>query len=148
MKEGEHGLYAVFGMSVDTERGSLFACSSAVPEMNGYSDADKGKAALFEFNLTNGSVRRKVTLEDPGVEHNLNDLTIDTASGDVYISDASAGGIYVLKAGGQNLQPLLAPGRLVSPQGIALSPDKKCLYVSDYPVGLYRVDLATKTLPT
>lgn len=142
VKEGEHGLYAVLGIALDEARRSLYACSTAVPEMKGYGEGDKGKAGLFELDLATGKVKRKVLLAEAGKEHNLNDLVIDS-KGEVIVSDPGASAVLSLAPGASAFTVLVPAGRLASPQGLALSADEKTLYVADYSRGLARVDRAT-----
>ena len=46
------GLLGVFALKIDADRHTLWASSSALPEMKGYTDADKGRAEerLFDFD--------------------------------------------------------------------------------------------------
>lgn len=143
VKEGEHGLYSVLGIALDQARGSLYACSSAVPEMKGFRDEDRGKAGLFELDARTGKLRRKVLLAEAGKEHNLNDLVID-AAGEALISDPAASTVYSVSPGATSLAVFLEPGRLASPQGLALSADEKTVFVADYSRGIARVDRATR----
>lgn len=143
VKEGEHGLYSVLGIAIDEARRSLYACSSAVPEMKGYKEEDKGKAGLFELDLARGKLKRKVLLAEAGKEHNLNDLVIDSR-GEVLVSDPAASTLYTIAPGASALAVLVEPGRLASPQGLALSQDEKTVFVADYSRGIARVDRATR----
>lgn len=143
VKEGEHGLYAVMGLAMDEARRSLFAVSTALPEMNGYRQEDKGKACLVELDSKKGKLKRKVLLFEPGKESSLNDLVVDS-KGEVIATDPVGGRLYSLSPGASALSVLLDSGKLASPQGIALSTDEKVLYVADYPRGIARVDRATK----
>lgn len=143
VKEGEHGLYSVLGIAIDEARRSLLACSSAVPEMKGYREEDRGKAGLFELDLASGKLKRKVLLAEAGKEHNLNDLVVDS-KGEAIVSDPASSTLYTLAPGAAALSVLIEPGRLASPQGLALSRDEKTLFVADYPRGIARVDRATR----
>lgn len=143
VKEGEHGLYSVLGIALDEPRRSLYACSSAVPEMKGFREQDKGKAGLFEFEVGKGTLKRKVLLGEAGEEHNLNDLVVDS-KGEVLVSDPGTSAVLSLAPGASALAVLVEPGRLASPQGLALSRDEKVVYVADYSRGIARVDRATR----
>jgi hypothetical protein len=57
---GQDGLYSTLGMKVDAARRILWVCSTAESFMEGYSDADAGKAALFKYDL-------KTRKDDPQV---------------------------------------------------------------------------------
>ena len=45
------GLLGVFALKIDAARNTLWASSSALPEMKGYTDADKGRAFLAAYDL-------------------------------------------------------------------------------------------------
>ena len=143
--EGQHGLWAVLALAVDPPRRALWACSTAVPEMNGYRADDKGRSGLFKLDVASGKLLQKIALVEPGVEHNLNDLAIDEA-GNLFIADTASSAIYTLPAGGERLDIFVEPGKLASPQGIALSPDGKALFVADYARGIARIDRASRAV--
>lgn len=143
VKEGQHGLYAILGIMADPPRGSLWACTTAVPEMKGYKKEDKGKAVLVELDLGTGKLRRKIAPAEPEKEHNFNDLTIDS-KGEIFVADPMTPAIYRLPPGASQLEVLVPPGSLASPGGLALSPDEKTLYVADYSRGIARVDRTSR----
>ncbi|MHA7818441.1 MAG: hypothetical protein ACX930_02215 [Erythrobacter sp.] len=61
----------------------------------------------------------------------------------VYASDPLGGGVYRKPVAATELETLVAPGTLRSPQGIAVSEDGARLYVSDYRYGLAMIDVAS-----
>jgi sugar lactone lactonase YvrE len=128
----------VFALRCDPARRLLWATSGAVREMQGFTKTLDGKSELLKIDLDAKKVLGRFALED-GRPHNLNDLTVDSR-GTVYVSDALGGGLYRLAAADKRLQPLVPAGRLASPQGLALSPDEKRLYVAEYGAGLSVVD--------
>ena len=143
VSEGQHGLYAVLGMAVDPTRGSLWACSTATPEMKGYKQEDKGKAALFELDIATGKLKQKITPPEPEKRHNFNDLAIDS-KGELFVADPATSAIYRLPPGASQLEVFVQTEKLVSPGGIALSPDDKSLYIADYARGIARIDRASR----
>ena len=141
----EDGLDSVLGMAVDPARHLLWACSSAMPEMEGYAAADEGRAALVRIELPAGKPVRSIAIPARGGVHNCNDLTVGP-SGEVYVADSVGGAIYRLPAGAQALEEWVPPGAFRSPNGLALGPGATRLYVSDYAAGLFAVDLATRSV--
>lgn len=137
------GLDGVLGIRVDAARGVLWATSAALPQMQDYDPKDKGRTALFRFDLRGRTEPKIYPLPDGG-EYQLNDLDV-APDGAVYVADGN-GGIYVLKPGTARLEPLTSSGALHSSQGLALSPDGHRLYVADYAGGLFVVDLKTRKL--
>jgi len=133
---------AVLGMVADPKRRALWACSSAIPEMEGYSDADKDRAKIVELDLDKGTWRRTVPLNEKGLHHMCNDLALDQ-DGNLFVSDPAAPMLYFLPSGTDLLEPYVPTGKFASPQGIAIPRDKKFFYVADYSRGLAHVDKST-----
>lgn len=138
------GLWSVLGIKVDAAHGALWAVTSALPQMTGYGAALKGKSALYRFDLKTGAVQGSYPVPADGTDHELNDLTV-APDGTVYAADGN-GGVYVLTPDAKALRPLTDSGALESAQGLALSPDGRYLYISDYERGLYAFDFADKQL--
>jgi len=70
---------------------------------------------------------------------------LDT-KGNLYISDSEATSLYQIDLKSDELSVFLPQGKLLSPQGLAFSEDEKSLYVADYVLGIFSLDLATKQL--
>ncbi len=142
---GQHGLGAVLALGVDAPRHALFACSAMIPHMEGFRPEDEGKSSLFQLDLATGKVTRELALQGPGKGHVCNDLAID-AAGVVFVSDSISGAVYTADPGANALTVLLPPGVLASPQGIAVAPDGRTLYIADYAHGVARVDRVTHSV--
>ncbi len=132
------GLMAVLGLALDAPRKLLWACTTGVPEMRGFKKDDDGRAILVALDLATGRVTKKVPLAGPG-PHNCNDLLVDEG-GTIFVSDAGAGDLLVLRPGKDTLETLVKKG-FRSPQGIAALGG--ALYVADWSRGLSRVDRTT-----
>lgn len=131
----EGGLY---GLAADARRGLLWATEASGPDLPG---GGAPATALLRLDLATGDLRGRFPLALQGA-HQLGDLTVGP-DGTVYATDGLAGGVYRLRPGGSALEPLVAPGELSSPQGLAVMDAGRVLVVADYPTGLWRVDLAT-----
>jgi hypothetical protein len=141
---GQDGLDAVFGLAVDSTRGLLWAASSAVPNQEGYTAADNGRAGLFAFDLESGRLRGRVELPAVPGGHLLGDLTI-APDGAVYTSDSRYPAVYRARGLDGTAEILVERDPLFcSLQGLALSEDGRALYLADWSHGLLRVDLATR----
>jgi hypothetical protein len=140
--EGQDGLWSVLALKVDAPRKLLWATSAALREGLAYRKEDEGKSALFAFHLDTGKLVRRVEAPADGKKHNLNDVALDP-QGTLFVSDAVSGHVYALAPGAQTFRALVEPGVLASPQGLALSPDGRTLWVADYGRGLARVDVAS-----
>lgn len=133
----------VFGMGIDAKRKLLWAATSALPEMKGYTKDHEGATELVAFDLATGKVTARRKPADDGQRHSLNDVAV-TRKGEVFVSDSIGGVLYRLAAEGEALEVLVPKGTFGSPQGLALSGDGKRLYVADYATTVYRIDLPVK----
>lgn len=151
----EDGLWGVFGLKIDAKRRHLWAATSALPELEGCKPEDKGRAGLVQYDLASGKLLRKILLPADGAEHVLGDLEL-AGDGTLYATDSVTPALYRLvpqSGDSQNgpaaqpptLERLIDKGPFISPQGLALAPDGRTLYVADYARGLFRVDIKTRT---
>jgi SMP-30/Gluconolactonase/LRE-like region len=118
------------------------------PELNGIkvdpkdhglwvASADDHKSELLHFD-SQGKLLEHFPPPDGG-RHALNDLVLH-GSNDVYVSDIWAHEVYRFDRGKRTLTPLSFHRPLLYPNGIALSNDRKFLYVADI-LGVIQVDL-------
>ncbi|MEM9596141.1 MAG: hypothetical protein AAGD06_17855 [Acidobacteriota bacterium] len=136
--EGEHGLWAVFGLAVDPETRRLWAVTSTIPNMRGFDESAGERAALIAFDLEDGSVAER---HAPEGDHRFSDLTLGP-DGTIYVSDNVAKHLWHLPKGGA-LEPFGDPEGVQNPQGLAVSADGRHLFAADYGYGLVAFDVAT-----
>lgn len=122
------------GLVADTERNIGWFASSNI-------DQSEVDGARFNglIGLSNGSDQPILVPAPEGVT--LSDLELGF-DGAVYASDPLNGGVYVARPNSTELEVLVAPGTLRSPQGLAVGEYGNLLYVSDYRYGIAIVDLA------
>lgn len=137
------GLLGVFALRVDAARNTLWASSSALPEMKGYTAADRGRAFLAAYDLATRRLIHTYPVSADGREHVLGDLVV-AADGTVYASDSAAPVIWRLAPGATALEKWIESEEFVSLQGLALNADGRRLHVSDYANGLWHIDVATR----
>lgn len=136
------GLPGVFALKIDAGRDTLWASCSALPEMKGYTEADKGRAFLAAYDLKTRTLRATYPLTPDAREHVLGDFVIAT-DGTIYASDSAAPVIWRLAPGAKALEKWIENDDFLSLQGLALGSDGRNLYVADYANGLWRIDVAT-----
>lgn len=139
------GLDGVMAVKIDAPRGKLWASCSALPEMAGYSAADRGRASLVAYDLATRRLRARHAVPADGRDHVLGDLVL-APDGTVYATDSTAPIIWRLLPGADALEKWLEHEDFVSLQGIALSPDARTLHVADYANGLWRIAVDTRSL--
>ena len=123
------GLRSALGMGIDPKRRTLWVASEAIPQMNGAREGDPPKSALFEFDLDSGKLRREHVPPESAKPPYFDDLTV-AADGRVYVNDGQSPRIYALDPG--KVEVFLESDALRGTQGLAVTPDGKTLYASDY----------------
>ncbi|HYH09829.1 MAG TPA: hypothetical protein VEK11_22460 [Thermoanaerobaculia bacterium] len=129
--------YGIFGMAVDAKRNVLWATTTAVPQVAGYTQEDEGKSALLRIDLESGSVIDALRASDGGAHH-FGDVAV-APDGEVFVSDSRTPTIY--RVAGNTLDPYVR-GNFTSLQGIA--PSATMLFVADYSQGLLAIDRRTR----
>jgi len=138
-------LYGVMGMAVDPERRVLWAASSAVPEMEGFTEQDRGRAQVARYDLDSGELTAIIGSPNDGNPHMFGDLTVHH-TGDLYISDSVSPAVHLLRQGGTEIEEWTRTGGYDALQGMAFSPDGERLYVADYSRGLFAIDRESRRL--
>lgn len=130
-------LFGVFGLALDEARNTLWAATSALPEMSGFTKELKGQAALAEFNLATSELRRVVLVPGDGRDHRLNDLVV-APDGTVFATDSAAPVIWRLSPGVEEIEKFVESRDFASLQGVAFI--NRTLLVADYANGLFAID--------
>ncbi len=140
--EGEDGLWSVFGIKVDPTRRILWVCTGAIKQTKGYNPDDLGKTAVFKYNTDSKKLIRKYELNDTKHKHLFGDLAL-SPTGDAYISDSRFNAVYKIPFESDSIKMFIEPNEFISLQGLDLSSDGKYLFLADYGLGLFKVDLNT-----
>jgi sugar lactone lactonase YvrE len=144
--EGD-ALFGVFGLVIDERTGTLWAATSAVPAMRGFTPDQDGTAALAEIDLDSGAVRRTIPIvrrSGDQQSHVLGDLAL-ASDGSIFVTDSGGPTLWRLAPGAGALEPFVESAEFLSLQGIALLPDGVAM-LSDHANGLLRVELATRSV--
>jgi len=136
------GLRSAAGLRVDPARRALWVASEAIPSMDGYVKDQPLQAAVFEYDVDTGKLRKEyVPPAAAGDPPGFDDLTV-APDGRVYVNDGFHPRIWTIPPGGE-LSVFVEDDAMGGTQGLALSADGKILYASDYR-GLFAVDVATR----
>lgn len=133
------------GMAVDPERRVLWAASSAVPEMSGFTEDDRGRALVAQFDLDSGRLLNILRPSDESGAHLFGDLTLHPG-GDLYISDSVTPAIYLLRADGTEIEEWALTGEYDALQGLVFPPDGERLFVADDSRGLFAIERKSRRI--
>ena len=139
LADSSSGLWSVLGIAYSKRANSIWAVTTVMREMAGYSAGAAG-SALVEIDAASGAVRRRLIA--PGDHHSFNDLTLDDETGVVYVADPGTSSILEWSEQ-KGWRALVPPGHIFNPSGLAVMPKTDWLYVADYSVGLVRVSRTT-----
>lgn len=127
---GDAGAFGMLGLKVDTARRRLWACSTAFD-----AGPDQGRTAIYLFELPSGRVLRRFAPPGDARGPMVNDLVV-TREGLVYATDTQQGSLQTIEE--DFLIPARPAGTFSGPNGIALSPDERSLFVAD-DAGVHRL---------
>jgi sugar lactone lactonase YvrE len=139
----ENGLWAIFDILVDHANNRLWVSSAAVPLFSRYDLIDKGRSALFEFNLETLQLIRRYPVPVDGYPHSLGSMVL-APNGDIFIADRALPLIYSKPAGEQKLKAVMGLQDMISIRGIAMQPDGRIMYVADREMGIMIIDVESK----
>jgi sugar lactone lactonase YvrE len=141
-------LWSVLGMKVDAKRRKLWVCTTAFPQMQDFDSTLKGRAAVSVYDLTIQKIVHRYYAPNDGQSHAFGDLALNPKTGTVLVSDSDSPTIFMVNEKSDTLQTWLKgdAATLPSLQGLDFTDDGKTLFVADYSNGIFRVDLAKKTL--
>lgn len=138
-----NGMWAVFDIMVDEPRNRLWITSASIPGYQGYDPIDKGRSALFEFDLKTLALIGRYPVPVDGKPHILGSMFLDP-NGNIYIADRNLPIIYIKPADEDKLKPILILKDLISQRGIAMQADGRIMYVADREMGIMVVDLEAR----
>jgi sugar lactone lactonase YvrE len=139
----ENGLWGVFDLAVDAAHDKVYLASSDVAYYKGFDSAQFGQTGIFEFQLSSGKFLHKYLVTEAGKVHALTSITVGK-DGRVYAADSARRQIFRIDH--DQLSMLVENPKLTSIRGLAVSDDGRTLYMADYALGIFGIDL-TKTAP-
>jgi hypothetical protein len=140
--DADNGLWAVFDLAVDAERGVLWVASTAVPHFKGYkAESDLGRAGVFKFDLKTGKfLKSYLSPAALGQSFFMSTLALGP-DGTLYAADGVNNAVYVIRD--DQLRRLFHNERLGGIRGMAVSGDGGVLYLADHERGLFGYELRT-----
>ena len=138
--DATNGLWAIFDILVDSARNRLWVTTAASAKFAGFDAIDKGRSALYEFNLETLEMIHRYPVPVDGKPHSLGNMVMNP-KGDIYIVDRALPLVYSKPAGEKKLKAMLASREMISMRGIAMQPDGRIMYVADRELGILVVDL-------
>ena len=138
--DNENGLWAIFDILVDQERKRLWVSSASTPAFSRFDPVDKGRSALYEFDLETLQLIHRYPVPVDGRSHLLGSMVL-SSNGDLFIADRALPIVYTKPAAEKKLKALMASRDMVSLRGIAMQSDGRIMYVADREMGIMIIDV-------
>lgn len=140
--DDENGLWAILDILVDQPRNRLWVSSASIPGFSRFDPVDKGRSALFEFDLQTLQLIHRYPVPVDGKPHVLGSMVLGP-KGDIYIVDRLLPLIYKKSADEKKLKVVMASKNMVSMRGAAMQADGRLMYVADREMGIMVIDIET-----
>lgn len=140
--DDKNGLWAILDIQVDQPRNRLWVSSASIPGFARFDPVDKGRSALFEFDLQTLQLINRYPVPVDGKPHVLGSMVLDP-KGDIFIVDRILPLIYKKPADEKKIKVVMASKNMVSMRGAAMQADGRLMYVADREMGIMVVDMAT-----
>lgn len=129
------GLFAIFGLAVDSQRNRLWVSTTAVGQWRPYREQDYGRAELVSFDLSTGKRLNSYRLIPDGKPHGFGNLSI-AADGSVFVADSRQPMVHVLRPGSDEIKALFISTEFTSIRGLAMNDEDGLLYIADRELGI------------
>jgi hypothetical protein len=130
-------------VKVDASKKVLWACSSPMLEMENYDSTVQ--SGVFKYDIKSGKLVAKYL---PGVDKKkfvFGDLYLSN-KGQVFVSDSENNIVFIVNEQTGKLDEFFSSDQFWNLQGVTSSDDGKYLFIADYVKGIFRLELATKSL--
>ncbi|MDI9310753.1 MAG: hypothetical protein QM535_11100 [Limnohabitans sp.] len=131
----DSSLLAVMSLKVDAVEKTIWVATSAIPEMEGYDEASKGKSEVLQIDIKSRKIIQRIGLEG---NHILGDILV-TKKG-VFVSDSGEPIVYKVQDG--KLIPWLnLRNEAFNLQGITIDTLQQTIFIADYLKGIMKIDI-------
>ncbi|QNF32879.1 SMP-30/gluconolactonase/LRE family protein [Adhaeribacter swui] len=133
---GQDGLGGVLGLKANVKKQELWVCHNT----------ETGTGGVYKYDLTTRKILKKYLLPAPapGEAHTFNDIAL-AQDGTAFVTNSSLGAVYQITPQQDSLVRVAEIGRLIYPNGLALSTDERYLYVASFS-GILVYDRVVKVL--
>lgn len=133
------GYWSAMGMAIDSnDTNILWVTSAYLPNFSEYTVGINGKSAVLKINITTGEIIDSYTKTG---NHVFGDIAV-TQNDEVYITDSAEPIIFKINRQNKELQEFARFDDLWNLQGLSLSDDESKLYLADYIMGIYVLELS------
>ena len=139
------GLLGVFDLKIDEQRQLLWASTSMLAEVEGFTAAEQGRAELVAYDLVSGKIARRIALPVSPKGRALGSIAV-SANGTVYATDSTTAAVWRVAPDSEQAEEFVTHADFISLQGLDFVDDGRALIVADHGSGLWHIDLETRAV--
>ncbi len=139
------GPWGVIDLVADNKDDLLWVASATLPHYTGTTQANFGKAMISKYKLSTGELINNYQMPANNQPVLFNNLHL-TSGQDLYFINAFSNDLFRIKNGSETVEPLASLKGLQSIKAITSNSKETILYLSDFELGLFVVNLETMQL--
>jgi hypothetical protein len=136
------GPWGVIDLVIDPSADLLWLASATLPHYTGTNQQNFGQAMISKVKLSTGEVLKNMSMASNGQPKLFTAMHL-TRSGDLFFINAFDSTFYRIKSGTETVEPVIALPQLSSIKALTSNADETVLYVSDFELGIYVINLET-----
>ena len=139
------GPWGVIDLVADNKADLLWVASATLPHYSGTTQANFGRAMISKYRLSSGELLKNYAMSGNNQPMLFNNLHI-TDGQNLYFMNAFSNELFRIKKGTETVEPLLSLRGLNTLKAITSNDKETLLYLSDFELGLFVVNLETLQL--
>ncbi len=137
------GPWGIIDIAIDTEADLLWTASATMPHYTGTTQANFGNAMVSKFKLSSGELINNFAMAKSTEPMLFSHLHV-TAGQNLYFTNVFNSDVFKVAKDSEQVEPMFTLTGLNSIKAITTNTDETILYVSDFELGLFVVNLETK----
>ncbi len=134
------GPWGVIDLVIDQSADLLWLATATLPHYTGTTQQNFGQAMISKIRLSTGEVLKNMSMAKSDQPKLFTAMHL-TTSGDLYFINAFDSTFFRVKNGQETVEPVLALPGLSNIKAITSNAAESVLYVSDYELGLFVINL-------
>lgn len=141
------GPWGIIDLVIDEKANVLWTASATMPHYTGTTQANLGNAMISKYDLSSGELLNNFSMTQSAAPMLFSHLHVTTGQ-NLYFSNVFNGDVFKIGKDRDQVEPLFSMTGLNTIKAITSNADETMLYVSDYELGIFVVNLETKqTVP-
>lgn len=138
-----NGPWGIIDIVTDTPADILWTASATMPHYSGTSQANIGQAMISKFKLSTGELIQNYSMAKSETPMLFSQLHVSKGH-NLYFSNVFSSDVFKIVKDSESVEPVFSLSSLKNIKAITSNSDETILYVSDYDLGIFVINLETK----